>query len=315
MSTGRWQPYALALRHPWQTARGTWQERRGRWWCQDGSDGLQGWGDCAPWPEFGISPASATAYAQECAQLDLAAQRVGAPLHRLLSGGPAAASIAVNAVFSDIFRVDRAQLATCASEGFRVIKFKVGQHAIGDEVARLHELARQLPAGLRLRLDANGAWQEAEARQFIKALDGLPIDGLEDPLNSADLARLGELQAIAPFPIALDDAVDRLDADFFTQRPVDRIVIKPPRLGLLASRDLAWACRAAGIEVIVSSALESPCGLLAAAHLAAAIAPEATHGLATGPCFVDQATFPPLNNGRLLLPETAGLGWQGPIVG
>ncbi len=315
MSTGRWLPYALALRQPWQTARGTWQERQGRWYCQDGADGRQGWGDDAPWPEFGISPAAATAYAEECALLDLSAQRAGVPLNRLLSGGPAVTAIAVNAVFSDIFRVDREQLAACARAGFRVVKLKVGQRAVGDEVARLHQLAGHLPAGLRWRLDANGAWQAEHARQFIIAVNGLPIDGLEDPLASADLDRLGELQALAQFPIAVDDAVDRLTADFLAQRPVDRVVIKPARLGLLASRDLAWACRAAGIEVIVSSALDSPCGLLAAAHLAAAVAPEAIHGLATGLHFVDQATFPPFNDGQLQLPDTPGLGWQGPIVG
>ncbi|MDD2884652.1 MAG: enolase C-terminal domain-like protein [Dechloromonas sp.] len=310
-----WRPYTLNLRQPWQTARGRCTQRDGQWFCQHGADGLTGWGDYAPLPEFGIDPAAAQAFAEECARLDLAAQRAGVPLNSFLSGAPPCPSIAVNDVLGAISTVDRDQLSRSSAAGFHIIKLKVGLQDVDRELRQLDDLARHLAPGQRFRLDANGAWSIAEARRFIAGSKGLPIDGLEEPLATPTQAKLAELQAEAAFALAIDESIDLLDAHFFAQRAVDRVILKPARHGLLASLALAWQSRAAGCEVIVTSALESACGLLAAAHLAAAVAPQAVHGLASGALFVENADFPLITAGQLSLPSPPGLGWQGPIVG
>lgn len=307
-----WLPYALAFRQPWQTSRGELVTRHGRLLRLQSADGLTGWGDCAPLPEFGISDDAAAAFAEECAQLDLIAQRAGLPLNAWLSGEPPMTNLTVNRNFGPILKCTQENLRQAAAEGFSVAKFKVGVAPLPDEIAALHHLAAALPAGLHLRLDANRAWSFADARSFIAASAGLPIEGLEEPLAEPTPACLAELQSAAAFPLAIDESIHLLDAHFFRHPPVRRLVIKPARHGgLLASVELALRARASGIEVVVTSSLESACGLLACAHLAAAVAPDAVHGLATADLFLeDTGNAPSIINARLNLPTVPGLGFE-----
>lgn len=314
-----WLPYCLPLRRPWQTSRGTLNERHGRLRRLTDDDGRTGWGDCTPLPEFGVDEAAASAFAEESATLDLAAQRAGLPLNAWLSGRAPVASVAVNASFGPISTVDRDSLAQAAAEGFTIAKLKVGVAPVDDEIAALHRLAATLPPALRLRLDANRAWPFAVALRFIAACAGLPIDGLEEPLADPDPARLVSLQAAANFPLAIDESTHLLDAAFFRHPPVRRLVLKPARHGgLLASTELALRARASGLEVVITSALESACGITALAHLAAAVAPEAVHGLATADWRAsDTGLSPPVVDGRMRLPKGDGVGFamEGKLCG
>ncbi len=306
-----WLPYCLPLRQPWQTSRGTLNERRGQLLRLTDADGRTGWGDCAPLPEFGIDDAAARAFAEESATLDLAAQRAGLPLNAWLSGRGPVASVAVNANFGPIFTVDRKRLAQAAAAGYTVVKLKVGIAPLADEIAALQQLAATLPPALSLRLDANRAWPLAAARNFIAACAGLPIDGLEEPLAAPTPAQLASLQTAAAFPLAIDESTHLLDAHFFRHPPVRRLVLKPARHGgLLASSELALRAHASGLEVIVTSALESACGIATLAHLAAAVAPNAVHGLATGDWLLNDVSQPPrIVDGRMHLPEGKGSGF------
>ena len=312
-----WLPYCLPLRRPWQTSRGSFSERHGRLRRLTADDGRSGWGDCAPLPEFGIGEAAATAFAEESAALDLAAQRAGLPLDAWLSGRAPLASVAVNASFGPISTVDRNSLAQAAAAGFTVAKLKVGVAPVDDEIAALQQLAATLPPTLRLRLDANRAWPLAAARRFVAAGAGLPIDGLEEPLADPDPALLASLQAAANFPLAIDESTHLFDANFFRHPPVRRLVLKPARHGgLLASTELALRARASGLEVVVTSALESACGIATLAHLAAAVAPEAVHGLATGDWLAGDAGLRPrIVDGRMRLPAGDGIGFMIPAQG
>ena len=307
-----WLPYTLPLSRPWQTSRGEIDERHGRLFRLQSADGLTGWGDCAPLPDFGVTETAATAFAEETAQLDLVAQQADLPLNAWLSGEPAISQIAVNQNCGAILTVTPDLLEAAAGAGFSMVKLKLGVHPVADEIAALHQLASHLPASLRLRLDANRAWRFADALSFIAACAGLPVEGLEEPLAEPTPALLAKLQAEAAFPLAIDESVDLLDRDFFHHPPVGRIVIKPARHGsLLACVELALRARASRVEVIVTSSLESACGLLACAHLAAAVAPDAVHGLATADWMVtDTGTTPVVTKGYMLLPHFPGLGFQ-----
>ena len=316
MTRADWLPYALPLRRPWQTSRGETELRHGRLLRLQRDDGLSGWGDCAPLPEFGIDEGRAVAFAEECATLDLAAQRAGLPLDAWLGGKPAANSVAVNASLGSLMTVDDEVVAAAVAAGFMVLKLKVGIAAVDIELARLRRLVARLPAACCLRLDANGAWTFAAACRFLAACRELPIDGCEEPLRQPRLDELARLQATVQFPIAIDESLEQLGPDVFRHPAVRRIVIKPARHGgLLSSMETALRARASGIETIISSALESSCGLLACAHLASAVAPAAVHGLATGSWFtLDTGKPAPIAAGRLLLPGLAGIGfcWAGP---
>ena len=302
-----WLPYRLPLKSPWQTSKGIISERQGRLLRLKTDDGLTGWGDAAPLPDFGISETAARDFAEECAHFDLAAQRAGVNLASYLSGEPAPETVAVNAILGPIFSVAVEDIP----DGFPIIKLKIGINPLAEEIHRLQQLSEQLPIGVRWRLDANAAWSLSDARRFIDACRELPVEGLEEPLAEPELGALGKLQEAAAFPLAIDESTHLLNADFWQNPPVRRLIIKPARCGgLLGSLDLALRARNAGLEVVVTASLESACGLLACAQLAAAIAPRSTHGLAGNRWFAeDTGAGPSIENGQLALPRQNGLGF------
>ncbi|KXB32775.1 hypothetical protein AT959_00620 [Dechloromonas denitrificans] len=306
-----WLPYVLPLQRPWQTSQGQVLERRGKLLCLRNDRSLSGWGDCAPLPEFGIDEPAARAFAEEMAHLDLVAQSAGLPLHAWLSGDPAVASLAVNSNLGAISGLSEGALQASLDAGFQVLKIKVGLAAPAEEIARLRELAAGLPATIKLRLDANAAWSLPEARQFLQACTTLPIEGIEEPLRHPVPDELAQLQAGLPFPLALDESCHLLTPAFFRHPPLHRLVLKPARHGgLLKSMEIALRARAAGLECIVTSSLESSCGLLACAQLAAAIAPNSVHGLGTAEWLAaDTGQAPRISGARLYLPEGNGLGF------
>lgn len=350
ITAARLLPYRLPLRAEWTSAAGGFTQRDGWLLRLSTDDGHTGYGDCAPLAGSGgeslaaaqsalnemvrrldgqrfdsalqslADPAGcqtpAARCAVECALLDLLAQAAGQPLCAYLGGSAVQRGVAVNAALGSLRRVsDQAIIASCAA-GFRIIKLKVGLDTVDAEIARLQHVAALLPPAIGLRLDANRAWHEADAARFLQACAGLPVEMIEEPLAEPEIPSLQRLQAICAFPLGLDESITELLTDFTTDAllaapPVRQLVLKPPRLGgLLPALALARRASAAGLQCIVTSSIDSACGVLAAAHLAAAIDNGLTHGLATsGWLAEDTGAAPHISDGRLTLPARPGLGF------
>lgn len=325
-------PYRLPLGRPWVAAATTLTERRGALLRLIGEDGLEGWGDCAPLPSGGNAetvlamleafcrrPASTefcdlppeVRWAVETAQADLAARRAGLPLWRHLGG--TRGEVAVNAALGPLDDDLPARLAAARDQGYPVGKIKVGLAPVEEEIARLKALNPELT----LRLDANRAWSDGDAARFLAAVAALPIDGVEEPLAAPAPAKLARLQAALPFPIAIDESLPQFGADALIEaRAVRRFVLKPARLGgIAATQAVAAKARAAGIEVVLTSVVDSAIGVTAAAHLAAALSPALAHGLGTSDWLAqDVATPLPISAGKMRLPDAPGLGLR-PEIG
>jgi o-succinylbenzoate synthase len=341
-------PYRLPLRRPWQSARGLIRERQG-WLVTAESNGRSGFGDCAPLIEAGTesaadadqslwrwqerlpglridsaldlltarSPAAPAArYALECALLDLESRLAGVPMRRWIAG-PGAASvpdwIGANAMLGPSVTVSEEAVAEAIGAGYRILKVKVGCADPDLEVARLARLAQGLPSGLSLRLDANGAWDQEAAERVIAALNGLPVESLEEPLTRPDPAGLTKLQALASFPLALDESlaswIPGLGRVCF---PVRRAVIKPAVIGGVgATLRLAQRLRGLGIEVVLTGLVDSAAGIWATAQVAAALDSPIPHGLATSDWLAQDLGTPPLPmGGRIQLPDEPGSGFE-----
>lgn len=322
-------PYRLPLRRPWVAAAAMLTERRGALLRLTDEDGLEGWGDCAPLPSGGPvepvitaledycrRPASAefhalppeVRWAVETAQADLAAQRAGLPLWRHWGGDTG--MVDINAALGALDDGLPARLAEACHQGFRIGKIKVGLAPVEEEIVRL----KALDSPLRLRLDANRAWNDADAAHFLAAIAALPIDGVEEPLAAPTPEKLARLQVMLPFPIAIDESLPRFGANaldaLIAARAVRRFVLKPARLGgIAATQAVAAKAQAAGIEVVLTSVVDSALGVAAAAHLAAALSPDLAHGLGTSAWLArDVATPLPISAGRMQLPDEPGLG-------
>lgn len=340
-------PYTLTLKRPWYGARARMDARGGWLAAATDSAGRTGYGDCSPPPSssadmrrsaeeavtrfadalahvdvavaldrVGIADLPAPARcALETALLDLQAQARAVPLARLLSAD-ASAAVAVNA---SLGRLDgeigkRAEAALLS--GYTVMKVKVGVFDPAEEVKRLARLAAALPGDVRLRLDANRAWRADEASRFIAGTAALPIEALEEPLREATPEAFARLQGEAPFPLALDESLPQwLSSHPEAALAARRWVLKPMRWGG-ARRCLTLAAGAAkaGIEVVVTTTVDSAAGSWLAVHLAAAVNNDLAHGLGTSEWLAEDLGPPPQpENGRVAVPPV-GLGFAPKMV-
>lgn len=326
-------PYCLPLKRPWVAAAATLHERRGALLRLTSDDGLVGWGDCAPLPSGGDPapilaalenycrrpaatdfPAAAlppeARWAVETAQADIAAQTQGVTLARFLGAGDTT-GIACNAALGPLDAGCAARAAAALAAGFAIGKFKVGIGGIEEELARLAAVVEATRGRLRLRLDANRAWRDEDAHRFLAAIVALPIDAIEEALASPTLTDLAALQAGLPYPLAIDESLPQFGITALIEsRAVRRLVLKPARLGgIAATQAVAAQARAAGIEVVLTSVVDSAIGVTATAHLAAALSPMLAHGLGTSAWLAaDVAVAPRIAAGKLTLPHAPGLG-------
>lgn len=336
-------PYILPLKQHWRTAAGVITERRG--WIIEliTTDGRSGWGDCAPLPEAGTETLTTAQTAistllphllgqslligkddfielshyppslrcgVETAILDLAAQSAGVSLAKLLDT-EAKSSMPINAAVGSVDAGLTQRVHNAITTGYQILKIKVGLHSWATEEYHLKNLVAGLPNSIKLRLDANQAWSETEARSTLNSLIGLPIESVEEPIMDANFSTLAHLQTNLPFALALDESLAKIPPETILHCcPVRRLILKPTVLGSL-TRTLAIAKLAhqLGLECVITSTLESNIGLKALAQLAAAIPGDLAHGLATGDWFTYNLTPDlPIKKGYLFLDNNPGLG-------
>lgn len=343
IAQARLLPYRLPLVRPWVTGRGAWSERCGMLVRLEDEEGRHGYGDCAPWSEFGTEDAAVSyeqlqRLAEECvgreleqvlrdtaqwretpaarctveaAVLDLESRRLGRPLADWLNPD-AAREVAVNAALGalDGGLFERAEAAMGA--GFRVLKVKLAAADPGETLARLRELNGGLVPGASLRLDVNGLWDPETALRMVTALAALRVESVEEPLAAWDPPLLRRLQEVAPFPVALDESLAGRDLEaLLAECTVSRLVLKPMALGgIRRCLEVARRAYGEGRDVVVTTTVDSGVGIRAALHLAAALPGAGVHGLATRAWLrADVGPAPLLQNGFMETGMAPGLGF------
>jgi o-succinylbenzoate synthase len=336
-------PYALPFREPYVTARGRLQQREMVLLRLRDEEGLTGLGEAVP-----LSLRGGTALAQvvgelqalgeresldesllrddatalsppaRCAALtallDLRGRRAAAetpdagPVTEQTADPPAIRCNATlvagepSAVAADAMR--------WAEDGFSTFKLKLGE---GDDVAVVGAVREAIGPEARIRVDANGVWDLETAKRRLAALEPHRIELAEQPV--ATLEEAAELTEATSIPIAADESV---------ASPAD--ARRAAELG---------ACQLAGLKIskvggpeaaieiaellpsFISSALDGPVGIAAAAQVAQTLdegkghgEPALAHGLATQRLFASSvaAVECELQGGMLHLPTGPGLG-------
>lgn len=311
-----YQPYERVLRQPWRTAHGVWSVRRGWTIAVCDETGRTGWGEAAPLPEIGTESFSDCEVGLNHMQSALSGQEgdtVLKTLPTLLPSCPAvrcaietalvdllgyqlnvqaASQVRLNVSAGTLCDLSSDRLSTLHSQGYQVIKLKVGVQSVEDEIKALETLHKKLPDGVCLRLDANGAWDFEQAERFLGGITGLAVESLEEPLAHPNEQAWIELQNQVPFVLAQDES---LQNGFLSA--TRRVVLKPMALGgPLSSYRLGQALQEQGIETIVTTSIDGPIATHAALVTAAALDPAGrwAHGLGTAELFEDQSGFDPV---------------------
>jgi L-alanine-DL-glutamate epimerase-like enolase superfamily enzyme len=249
----------------------------------------------------------------ELALLDLAAKRAECPVSRLLAhdAGEAgeAKPVRCNATLSAgaVDRLTR-QAAEWAERGFDSFKVKVGG---GDDRERVLAVRAAVGSKSKIRIDANGAWEEAEAIRKLRDLEALKIELAEQPV--ATLEQMARVRRETGTPVAADESLatreDAIRAASISA--CDAATVKLAKVGgVRAAFEIAEA-----VPVYLSSALDGPVGIAAAGHVAQTLprhgfASDLAQGLATSRLFADTiaARECSIANGCLELPQGAGWG-------
>jgi L-alanine-DL-glutamate epimerase-like enolase superfamily enzyme len=228
-----------------------------------------------------VLPGSAVARAGvETAILDAWCRAAGVPMARALAGpGPAARS-PVTSFLTDITLPisDPERMVEAArrhhAAGFDCFKVKVGRDWRAD-LASLRAVGAAIP-GARVRLDANAGFGAADALALLDAVlaDGLIVECYEQPCASDDLAGMAEVTARSPVPVVADESFrGAADLDRIANaRAAHGVNLKLVKLGgPLAALELGRRARAAGLRLMAGAMVETRVGLLAMAHVVAAL--------------------------------------------
>jgi o-succinylbenzoate synthase len=246
-------------------------------------EGPAGWGECSPLAGYPCDPAAARAAAEEAATVGWP------PLVR--------DRVEVNALVNSASEVP-------VDLDARTVKVKVGRTDPAADLARVAALRARLGPTVRIRLDANGAWDVDTALGFLHAVAALDIEFVEQPVAALD--DLARVRAGAPVAVAADECV-RSVADAERLRAIgaaDVLVLKVQPLG--GVRSALAVAEAAGLPVVVTSMFETSIGLAAGLALACALTePPRPCGLATLDRIAGDVVREPLApvEGMLVVPE------------
>ena len=213
----------VPFRVPFVTASGTWTARESWLLRLEREDGRTGWGEAvledpvdspvleALFDELvatGLPPAdglvSRTGAAGRAfraafggALLDLEPARAAG---EAVDGGEAPhplAGVGVNATIGAVEVADAVETAGAAvASGFRTLKLKAGPaDTTASLVERLFAVRSAVGDDVALRLDVNGTWRPAEAVERLRALAGVGLQYVEQPLGPGALADAATLRA------------------------------------------------------------------------------------------------------------------------
>jgi L-alanine-DL-glutamate epimerase-like enolase superfamily enzyme len=244
----------------------------------------------------------------EMAIFDLAGKASGRPLWSLL-GAEEAAPVACNATLVAGPPADvAADAERWAARGFTTFKLKLGT---GDDVDQVRAVREAVGPEPRIRADANGAWSVDEALGVLRMIEPLGIELVEQPVASS--AQMAEVTASTNVLVAADETVERAkDAERAKRdRACDLATVKLAKVGGIGEANGI----ARALPIYLSSALDGPLGIAAAAHAAQVLPSEGpaaglAHGLATQLLFAGSvaARGPTLDGDLLSVPEGPGLG-------
>lgn len=254
--------YAFPLKNILRTSHGPWLERRGAIVRVRSEAGNVGWGEVAPISFFSTETLDEAIAALVSLNGTLDEGRIDA-----LPQGLRCTRGALRAALADARAIRTAPLESERAEqhlqvagllpagkaaldilpqrielGFRVFKWKVGVQPPREELPLLDDVLAGLPAGGKLRLDANGGWDRRQAELWLERCAERPIEFVEQPVACGcprgDDVMLG-LSADYPTPLALDESV-AADAD------------------VLRWLDLGWR----GVFVLKTGLLDDPLPIL-----------------------------------------------------
>lgn len=208
--------------------------------------------------------------ALDAALHDWLGKRTGLPVYRLLGGDPARiapTSVTVGINPPEVVRDRIPELMARLDP--KALKIKLGSPEGPEADRAMFSVVREVtPPGVTLRVDANGGWTVAGAREMLRWLAERGVEYVEQPLPRGQEADLPAVHRDAPLPLFADESV-RTASD--VPRLVDRmdgINLKLMKAGgLREGLRVIHTARAHGLKVMMGCMSESSLAIAASVHL------------------------------------------------
>jgi muconate cycloisomerase len=251
--------------------------------------------------------------AVEIALADLVARSLNVPMAALLGGlfrdGVEPMWLLANATAD----MDVDEALRKKSEGYTFFKLKVGSKPVDTEIESALAIRRAVGPQVKLCADANSGFSPASARRFLEGTADANLFFLEQPFAPNDLDAVGDLVCKTEVPICSDQSVHTLDdISVHADLGIRGVALKLLKLGgIEAMLRAAALCDARALSMVIAAKVaESSIASAAIAHVACAV-PLIDWGVSLTHVYLaeDVVTSPlRLHNGRVTLPEAAGLG-------
>jgi o-succinylbenzoate synthase len=183
------------------------------------------------------------------------------------------------------------------AQGFRCIKLKIGAIDFDKEISILKSI-REKSKTIEIRVDANGAFNPAEALEKLNRLAQFNLHSIEQPIKQGFPATMNQLCKESPIPIALDE---ELIGKFSLEQKAETLdVINPPYIilkpsligGIKGCKEWIKLAEERKINWWITSALESNIGLNAIAQFVSTTSNKMFQGLGTGKLYTNNIPSP-----------------------
>jgi len=194
--------------------------------------------------------------------------------------------------------------------GFRTLKVKGGQ-GIETDLEAMRAIRSAVGDDVELYVDANGAYAAGEAREYVQRMAEAGAVVVEDPCAIAPNNAFSELQASSPVPILVDFNCTSLnDSRLFIERGALALSLKPGRLGLTDTYEMARLAQARGLRTVVGLFGESLLGSLTALQLASTLPSTSLPAEVTWYLAMNAQILPDgisIRGGKLALPDCSSI--------
>lgn len=295
----------------------TGSQREGVILCLEDGKGKRGWGEASPFPLFGKETKEDVLEQLECLGRG---DPVEAPFPSVVFAWDSALSywrdpapqgqIPISALLWGDRKQIFTQAAKRASQGYKTVKVKLSSLSFAE--------ARQVLLALHpyfsLRVDVNRAWTRTESLAFFSYFPSHFFSYVEEPFDEP--RRYAEF----PFPIAIDESwMETLSWEDMAHLPNMRALIYKPTLrGGEKEAECAWEwTRRRGVQLVLSSSIESPVGLHQIGRLARRLGVQEPLGIDTLSYFQDSTEdsigsqgWLQIENGDMDLSFARKIWWQ-----
>jgi L-alanine-DL-glutamate epimerase-like enolase superfamily enzyme len=249
----------------------------------------------------------------DIALYDIASARAKVPLYKFLGGEndkEIFTDYTVSIGQADTMRKDAAKIV---SDGFTVIKVKLGGTE-AEDLQRLISIREEVGTKIPIRIDANQGWSVETAVNLLKKFENLNIEHCEEPVSRHKFLSLPKIRASTTIPIMADESCfDDSDAERLVN--INACTLFNVKLGkssgIFKAMKIVAIAEKNKIDLQAGGFLESRLGFTAMAHVALSNKHFKFYDFDTPLMFTEDPVTGGITygkNGRITVPDLPGLG-------